>query len=64
MSRRLFPYDSSTEESDRESSQEMEMKVLGYVQPYSEESVVHTSDDEDTAEDEDGLFSCRSAKQI
>ena len=34
----------------------MEMKVLGYVQPYSEESVAHTSDDKDTAEDEDGFF--------
>ena len=37
-----------------ESSEEME--VLGFVQPYADEPLAHTSDEEDDAEeDQDGL---------
>lgn len=45
---------SSREESESETSHEME--VVGRVQPYAEEPIAHTSDEEeDTAEDEDSL---------
>ena len=41
---------SSREETERETSDEME--VVGHVQPYAEEPIAHTSDEEeDTAED-------------
>ena len=46
---------SSREESQDETSDEME--VVGQVQPYADEPLAHTSDeDEDTREDEDGLL--------
>ena len=46
---------SSREESQDETSDEME--VVTQVQPYADEPLAHTSDeDEDTREDEDGLL--------
>ncbi|KAJ7319484.1 hypothetical protein OS493_036127 [Desmophyllum pertusum] len=48
--------DSTSHESSSESGDSEEMEVVGIVQPYADELLAHTSDeDEDDEEDHDGL---------